>query len=154
MSGRLSCSIKIFKELGSNVQTELIEDVLYGPARMIGGSRLEDDELIRLAREEFDGQPFCIVRNWMLLDILLPETEERDVRKRGLQPSVLLVHEAVFDSEGRIAARDRFITGFQKDLHGCFFESEDALYILSGRGFRKHVSLPAFQALNAYSKAR
>ncbi|EUB86990.1 DUF6957 family protein [Pseudomonas sp. GM30] len=132
------------------MQTKLIEDVLYGPALMLGGSRLENDELIKLAREEFDGQPFCIVRNWMMLDILLPENEERDVRKRGLQPTVLLVHEAVFDSEGRIAARDSFITGFQKDYYGCFLESEETLFILAGRGFRKHVSSPAFQALNAY----
>ncbi|MHA3736461.1 DUF6957 family protein [Pseudomonas sp. Eth.TT006] len=136
------------------MQTELIEDVLYGPARMIGGARLGDEELIKLAQEEFAEQRFCIVRNWMLMDILLPEFEEREVRKRGLQPSVLLVHDAVFDSEGRIAARDIFITGFQKDFNGCFFESEDALYILAGRGARKHVSVPAWQALDVYSKAR
>ncbi|WP_095194333.1 hypothetical protein [Pseudomonas sp. Irchel 3A7] len=135
------------------MQTELIEDVLYGPAQILGGSRLEDEELIKLAREEFDGQPFCIVRNWMLWDIVLPESEERDVQKRGLQPTVLFFHDAVFDSEGRIAARDSFITGFQKDYHGCFFESEDTLFILGGRGFRKHVSSPAFEALNAYANA-
>ena len=135
------------------MQTELIEDVLYGPAQLIGGSRLGDEELIKLAQEEFAEQPFCIVRNWMVMDILLPDTQERDVRKRGLQPSVLFVHDAVFDSEARISASDSFITGFQKDFHGCFFESEDALYILAGRGFRKHVSLPAWQALDAYSKA-
>jgi len=136
------------------VQTELIEDVLYGPARMIGGSRLGDEELIKLAQEEFAEQRFCIVRNWILMDILLPDTQERDVQKRGLQPSALFFQETVFDSEGRTAARDSFITGFQKHFQGCFFESEDALYVLAGRGFRKHVSMPAFQALNEYRKAR
>lgn len=134
------------------MQTELIEDVLYGPARMIGGSRLGDEELIKLAQEEFAEQRFCIVRNWMLMDVLLPDTQERDVQKRGLKPSALFVHETVFDSEGRTAARDSFITGFQKNFQGCFFESEDALYVLAGRGFRKHVSMPAFQALNEYRK--
>jgi len=129
------------------VQTELIEDVLYGPARMLGGSRLEDDELIKLAREEFEGQPFCIVRNWMLIDLMLSDEQENEIRKQDLQPSVLYAHHAVFDSEERIATGNGFITGYQKDFHGCFFESRDKLYILAGRGSRKHASLPAITLL-------
>lgn len=136
------------------MDSELVVDVLYGQARTLGGSRLDDDELIKLAREEFEGRRFCIVRNWMLLDVMLAEAQEREVRKQGLQPTVLFISHAVYDSDACVPASDGFVTGYQKDFHGCFFESEDALYILAGRGFRKHVSLPAFQALNAYSKAR
>lgn len=132
------------------MQAELIEDVLYGPAQMLGGSRLEDDELIKLACEEFEGQPFCIVRNWLILDVLLPEAQEREVRKQGLQASVLYIHQAVFDSEARISNGESFITSYQKNFHGCFFESKNTLYILAGRGARKHVSLPAVDALKAY----
>lgn len=132
------------------MQAELIEDVLYGPARMLGGSMLEDDELIKLACEEFEGQPFCVVRNWMILDLLLPEAQEREIRGQGLQASVLYVHQAVFDSDAQIAAGDRFVTGYKKDFHGCFFESQDKLYILAGRGSRKYASLPAVQALEIY----
>ncbi|MGO4802236.1 hypothetical protein ACEN2T_23460 [Pseudomonas sp. W22_MBD1_FP4] len=130
------------------MQADLIEDVLYGPAQMLGGSQLEDGELIELAREEFEGQPFCIVRNWMVLDLLLTEAQEREVRKQGHQPTVLFINHAVFDSESRIPAGDCFIPGYQKDFHGCFFESKDKLYILAGRGARKHVSVPAISALH------
>lgn len=132
------------------MQAELIEDVLYGPAQMLGGSRLEDDELIELACEEFEGRPFCIVRNWMVLDLLLPEAQESEIRGQGLQPSVLYVHQVVFDSKARFSNGDSFITSYQKDIHGCFFESKDKLYILAGRGARKHVSLPAVQSMAAY----
>lgn len=65
------------------MEAELVADVLYGPARTLGGSRLDDDELIKLAREEFEGQPFCVVRNWMILDLLLPEAQESEVRRKG-----------------------------------------------------------------------
>jgi len=132
------------------VQKELLEDVLYGPARMLGGSRLEDDELIKLAGEEFEGQPFCVVRNWMILDLLLPEAQVSEIRGQGLQPSVLYVNQTIFDSKARFSNGDSFITSYQKDFHGCFFESKDTLYILAGRGARKHASLPALQALAAY----
>lgn len=83
------------------MEAELVADVLYGPARTLGGSRLDDDELIKLAREEFEGQPFCVVRNWMILDLLLPEAQESEVRRQGLQPSVLYAHRVVFDSAAR-----------------------------------------------------
>lgn len=143
---------KRLKILGDGVETELVQDLIYGPGRILGGSRLGDDELIRLAREEFEGQPFCIVRNWMMLDLLLSEAQEREVRKQGLQPTVLFINHAVFDSEARVPTGDGFITGYQKDFHGCFFESKDKLYILAGRGARKHASLPALEALKAYRK--
>lgn len=131
------------------METELIQDLIYGPARVLGGSRLGDDELIQLAREEFEGQRFCIVRNWIVLDLLLSEAQERELRKQGLQPTVLFINHAVFDSDARVPPSDRFITGYLKDFHGCFFESKDKLYILAGRGARKHASLPAVKALGA-----
>ena len=131
------------------METELIQDLIYGPARVLGGSRLGDDELIQLARKEFEGQRFCIVRNWMLIDLMLSGEQENEIRKQGLQPSVLYVNHAVLDSEVGIARGNGFITGYQKDFHGCFFESMDKLYILAGRGARKHASLPAVKALGA-----
>ncbi|MGS0738145.1 DUF6957 family protein [Pseudomonas sp. GG8] len=48
----------------------------------------------------------------------------------------------------RISDGGSFITSYQKDFHGCFFESKDKLYILAGRGARKHVSVPAVAALH------
>lgn len=129
---------------------ELLGDLLFGAARTLGGSRLEDAELIKLACDEFEGQPFCVVRNWMILDLLLPEAQESEIRKQGLQPSVLYAHQVVFDSKARFSNSDTFITSYQKDFHGCFFESKETLYILAGRGARKHASLPAVQALAAY----
>lgn len=139
--------MKVFRKQGNSVQADLIEDLLYGPAQMLGGSQLEDAELIQLAREEFEGEPFCIVRNWMIVDLLLSEAQEREIRKQGLEPTVLFISNAVFDSETRVQAGDALITEYQKDFHGCFFESKDKLYILAGRGARKHASLPAVKAL-------
>lgn len=145
--------MKVFRKQGKSVQADLIEDVLYGPAQMLGGSRLEDGELIQLAREEFEGQPFCIVRNWMMLDLVLSEAQENELRKQGLQPTVLFINHAVFDSDAFVPTGDGLITGYQKDFHGCFFESKDKLYILAGRGARKHVSAPAVEALRAFKDA-
>ncbi|WP_371321837.1 DUF6957 family protein [Pseudomonas alliivorans] len=39
---------------------------------------------------------------------------------------------------------------YQSAHHGCFFETEDVLYILAGRGGRKHASAPAIPALGGH----
>lgn len=132
------------------MESELIVDVLYGPARTLGGSRLNDDELIRLASDEFEGRSFCVVREWMIIDVMLPEPHEQSIKNQGLQPAILYAHRAVFDSEARFSAGESVITSYQQSFEYCFFESKDTLYILAGRGSRKHASLPAVLALEAY----
>lgn len=129
------------------MESELVVDVLYGPARTLGGSRLNDDELIKLAHEEFSDRSFCVVRNWMILDVMISERDRQEVNNKGLQPTVLYAHAAVFDSEAHVAAGQGIITNYQKGHEGCFFESKNTLYILAGPGARKHVSWPALKAL-------
>ncbi|MCM2460297.1 hypothetical protein HGO40_07275 [Pseudomonas sp. CG7] len=134
------------------MEAELVSEVLFGPARMLGGSRMDDDDLIKLAREEFEDRAFCVVRDWMILDLMLPEGQENEIKNQGLQSTVLYFHRVIFDSEARVSIGNGFVTGYQKDFHGCFFESKDTLYILAGRGARKHASLPAVEAIAAAIK--
>jgi hypothetical protein len=133
---------------------ELLGDLLYGSARPLGGSKLGDDELVELAADTFNEKPFCVVRHWMILDVMLPESTEREIKAQGLDATVLYAQAAVFDSQNEHSPGDSILSGYLRDFDGCIFESKTTIFILAGRGFRKHVSLPAFQALNAYSKAR
>jgi len=133
---------------------ELLGDLLYGSARPLGGSKLGDDELVELAADTFKEKPFCIVRHWLILDVMLPESTEQKIKAQGLEATVLYAQSAVFDSDNKHAPGDSILSGYLRDFDGCIFESKTTIFILAGRGFRKHVSLPAFQALNAYSKAR
>lgn len=129
---------------------DLLGDLLFGSARPLGGSKLGDDELIELAADTFREKPFCIVRHWMVLDVMLPEFQEREIKAQGLEATLLYAHAAVFDSQKKYQPGDRIVSGYQRDFDGCFFESNDTIFILAGRGARKHASFPAVQALAAY----
>lgn len=131
----------------SVTDTDLLGDLLFGSARTLGGSKHGDDELIVLAADTFTEKPFCIVRHWMVLDVMLPESTEREIKSQGLEPTILYAHLTVFDSEGKHSPGDCILSGYQFDFDGCIFESKDALYILAGRGSRKHASMPAIEAL-------
>ncbi|WPN73645.1 DUF6957 family protein [Pseudomonas germanica] len=141
--------VKTTKHLGQvgGVRVELIGEILFGPAQVLGGSRLEDHELIRLSEETFKGKRFCIVRRWMLLDVLLPSDTEKTIKAQGMEGTILYAQQIVFDSEKRLQSDDYLLSNFQRDFDGCIFESQEVVYILAGRGARKHVSLPALEAL-------
>ncbi|WP_032833449.1 hypothetical protein [Pseudomonas sp. URMO17WK12:I12] len=126
---------------------ELLGELLFGSARVLGGSRLEDNMLIELATATFTEKPFCIVRQWLLLDVMLPESQEREIKAQGLEATVLYAQAVVFDSDNKFQPGDSVLSDFQSDFEECVFESKDTLYILAGRGARKHASLPAVKAL-------
>lgn len=129
---------------------ELLGDLLYGSARPLGGSKLGDDELIELAVDTFREKSFCIVRHWMIWDVMLPESTEQEVKAQGLEATVLYAQAAVFDSQNKHAPGDSILSGYLRDFDGCIFESKTTIFILAGRGARKHVSLPAVQSMAAY----
>jgi len=131
---------------------ELVGDLLYGSARPLGGSKLGDEELIELAVDTFKEQPFCIVRHWMILDVMLSEFTEQEIKAQGLDATVLYAQAAVFDSQNEHSPGDSILSGYQCDFDGCIFESKTTIFILAGRGARKHVSLPAVEAIAAAIK--
>jgi hypothetical protein len=133
----------------SVTNTELLGDLLFGSAQPVGGSRLGDDELIELATDTFGEKPFCIVRRWMLLDVMLPESQEREIKTQGLEATLLYAQAAVFDSQNKLQPGDSILSDFQRAFDGCIFESKHTIFILAGRGARKHVSLPAVEAIAA-----
>ncbi|MBK3468879.1 DUF6957 family protein [Pseudomonas sp. MF6776] len=130
--------------------TELLSELLFGSARVLGGSGLDDSELIELATDTFIEKPFCIVRQWMVLDVMLPDFRDKELKTQGLEATILYAQAVVFDSSNRLQAGDRVLSDFQSDFDGCIFESQDVLYILAGRGSRKHVSVPTVEALRAF----
>lgn len=129
--------------------SDLLGDLFYGFAQPLHGSRLNDEELIRLTRETFPSKPYCIVRNWMLLDVMLSEPMRKELKAIGQQPVVLYAQCVISDSSGRKAPGENVCTMFQDFFDDCFFESGDTLFILAGRGSRKHTNLRAVAALKA-----
>lgn len=136
----------------SVTDTDLLGDLLFGPAQPLGGSTLGDDELIELAADTFKEKPFCVVRHWLILDVMLPESTEQEIKAQGLDATVLYAQAAVFGSQNRHSPGDSILSGYQSDFDGCIFESKTTIFILAGRGARKHVSLPAVQVLAMHSK--
>lgn len=129
------------------MEDDLVSDILYGPARKLLGSQLDDDAMIQLAEKEFQGKAFSVVKNWMLLDVLLPGSEEKMIEEQGLKPTVLYANNVLFDSASSALPASGVITGYQQEHVGYLFVAEDVRFVLMGIGHRKTVGLPSINAL-------
>lgn len=134
----------------NQVDEHLIADILYGPAQSIGGSGLSDENLSRVAAEEYAGQEVCVVRHWLLLDVMLPEDEQSQLEHEGRQATVLYANSIVHNSRKNMGGRKDIISGYESESCGWLFRADDTTYILAGPGGRKYVSLPAITALRAH----
>lgn len=127
--------------------SDLLEDVFYGGAQALPGSGLADEPLLAAAREEFEDREYCVVREWMILDIMVSESDQKTITARELQPVKLYAQRVLFDSRGARQG-EILLTGFLRQFQDCFFEADEMVYVLGGRGFRKYVSMPTLSELS------
>ncbi|WP_410481651.1 DUF6957 family protein [Pseudomonas plecoglossicida] len=111
------------------------------------GDGQSDELIVSTAWSNNQGRQFYVVRNWLLLDILVPSDVEDDLTAKGLQPTVVFASTVVYDSKIEGSRAGAIRSSFQRALDGCTFKSMNTSYILAGPGIRKYASLPALLAL-------
>jgi len=127
-----------------------IARLFYGAGEEIPGWPGSQEDLIALAARSFPGKPFCIVRQWILIDLIMTPEENEKLTKLVLLPATLFAHEVVLDSKGRFEptmwARSNFGKSFTE---GCIFETKNTVYLLWGPGQRKEATVGAAFSMKA-----
>lgn len=129
------------------MDNQLLGDLFFGSAQPLPGADLDDEALLKFTCEEFPGKDFCIVRQWMLIDVILSDDQENLIRSKGLRPSVIYAQAMITKEGAKAGAQHGVLSDFQLTFEDCFFETKDMLYILAGRGSRKSASKPTVSAL-------
>lgn len=125
----------------------ILGKLLYGPAFMLPGSQLNDEQLLRATTDTFPGRAFCIVKRWMLIDVRLTGRHLALLSEEELQPTVLYANAVTYSSAGVRKGPYGVLSSFQRYFQDCFFETEDMVYVLAGRGARKEADMDAVFAL-------
>lgn len=117
-------------------------------AERVEGLSVPEDQLMDMVKRRSGGKPFCVIRSWILLDVMVSDKDEKLLEAQGLQPTIMLGREVIFDSRSQSSRPGGLRSSFQYAFSDSVFESKDALYFLAGPGFRKHTSLPAVLTLD------
>lgn len=132
------------------VTLEEISQLLYGAGGEMLGWQGTQDELIALSAKAFPRKAFCVVRQWILIDLTVNSDEKEKLSGLGLLPATLFAHEVVLDSKGRFQpqmwVRSNFGKSFTED---CMFETRSTVYLLLGSGLRKNASIGAAFSMKA-----
>ncbi|WP_409319946.1 DUF6957 family protein [Pseudomonas putida] len=108
---------------------------------------MTDEELIQVVQDEIGLRRVCIVRQWLLLDVLVSAADHGELEKGGRQPTILFGHRVTFDSHGLVSDGQGLVTGYECESYGFLFEADGVLIVLAGPGGRRFVSHPAAEAL-------
>lgn len=119
-----------------------VQDII-GPSAVMQGSSVELNEAIRITKERFPGQSFCVVENWVWLDLDAPDLITEELASEGQQPVMLLVFNTLYDSSTTANPHWFRSTPLAEFSDGMFFQTTHKLYVLLGPGRRKSMSLSA-----------
>lgn len=132
------------------VTLEEISQLFYGAGEEVAGWEGSQEDLISLAAKAFPGKAFCIVRQWILIDLTVNSDEKEKLTGLGLLPATLFAHEVVLDSKGRFQPQMWVRSNFGKSFtDSCMFETKSTVYLLLGAGLRKEASIGAAFSMKA-----
>ena len=129
---------------------EEVSQLLCGAGEEVVGWAGSQEDLISLAATAFPGKAFCVVKQWILIDLTVTQVEREKLASLGLLPMTLFAHEVVLDSKGRFQSGMWVHSNFGKSLtEGCMFETKSTVYLLWGSGLRKEASVGAAFSMKA-----
>ncbi|ARN47001.1 MULTISPECIES: DUF6957 family protein [Pseudomonas] len=112
-----------------------VTDLLYGRGTPMSGLSLTDEEAMAMVRQRFPFNEFCLVRDWLWLDLAVTPAEREQLSNTGRQPVLVYAHTVVYDSARRWDAGDFVRTSPLHVLHGeGLFQTWSTLYVLLGEG--------------------
>lgn len=117
-----------------------VMDLLYQGGTPMQSCEMSEQEAIALVETNAPHKPWCIVKNWIWVDLQMPP--HTTVQVAGNSPVMLYAHYVINDSRGRFNRGDWVrSTPLLTFSEGCLFETRNTVYVLTGEGTRKTAEL-------------
>lgn len=129
---------------------EEIHSLLQGPGEAMQGIDMTWEQARDrvLLSDHSCWVPYCIIKDWVWIDLILTDQEREQLNAAGQQPVVLYSHSVLFDSNRRFDVGDWVRTSpLVTFSDGCFFRTRNSLYVLVGEGIRKRADLSTVMGL-------
>lgn len=131
----------------SDLAAEL-ENLYYGPGKYFHGWIHEDWAAEAEAMINFPGMDYCLIREWIILDVEVEDAYRTTLESDGLAPVVIYAANVMLHSSGKRHRGDWVRSTFQRSFSlGYLFQSVNTVYVLLGSGMRKTCSGRAVLAI-------
>ncbi len=118
-----------------------VSEMLYGAGQPMAGSAMTDAQALAHMQSR-RMEAFCLVRDWIWLDLDVTDAQRAVLAKTRRQPVMIYAHTVVYDSARRWDAGDFVRTSpLHRFDEGFLFKTSNTTYVLLGDGVRKRVAL-------------
>ena len=125
-----------------------VTDMLYGPGQPMAGSAMTDEQALAYMQNRRLRAGFCLVRDWMWLDLDVTDAQRADLEKTNRQPVILYAHTVIYDSARRWDVGDFVRTSPLYEFNdGFVFQTFHTFYVLLGDGQRKRAALETVERI-------
>ena len=119
-----------------------VTDMLYGPGQPMSGSAMTDEEALAYMQSLRLMAGFCLVRDWIWLDLDVTDEQRALLEKTRRQPVIIYAHTVIYDSARRWDVGDFVRTSPLISFDdGFLFRTLNSVYVLLGDGVRKRAAL-------------
>lgn len=99
------------------------------------GCNMDESEVTQFVQLHFPNRSYCLVSDWVLIEIEIPQVELSRLAKQGLTPTLLCAFSVIHDSRGRFPRGHSVRTSLGVSFsHACLFETKNTVYVLMGPG--------------------
>lgn len=119
-----------------------IFDFLNAPGIPMIGREISDEDAKSLALGKSNFTPYCLVRDWVWIDLIMPDEVLKELEKINKKPVMIYSHTVIYDSSRRFDVGDWVrTTPLVEFSDGCLFRTQNSMYVLIGNGVRKTARL-------------
>lgn len=119
-----------------------IAELFPGISQPMSGSSMSDEQALSYAQKRFPHGSFCLVRNWLWLDLDGPKEIHLSLAASKRQPAIIYADTVIYDSERRWDVGDFVRTSPLHHFADDFlFSTLNTTYLLLGPGQRKRTSI-------------
>ena len=106
------------------------------------GSKVGQEEAVRIVRERYPYAEYCLVSKWRWIDLDVTQEQRDELGRTNRQPVVIYADNVIYDSQRRWDVDDFVRTSYlHKFEDGFIFQTLNTIYILMGDGVRTRASL-------------
>lgn len=125
-------------------------DALYSEGVPMPGCLLSESDAVVEVQRRFPGKPYCLVREWALIDLECPAAALAFIARSGRRPTIVFAHCVVLDSAHRGPPGNWIRSTFEvsRDDSAGLFESRNTVYVLLGPGARRTAPLGVVMSIH------
>lgn len=119
-------------------ELDSLTNLFNGDGEFMTGSPMSDEQALSYMRELRSHSEFCLVRDWIWIDLNVTPAQLAELGKTRRQPAVIFAHSVVYDSAKRWDVGNLVRTSPLHEFRdGFLFQTLNSVYVLLGDGLRK-----------------